>query len=96
MNDWKITFGLPKPEKDPASIDEMRQAIDRARWDSSLIKNALDTAQFNGMSGEDKYAMLAYWALRELETQYQSNLRWLMLQPSPGIIRQPDEVSAHR
>lgn len=86
MNDWKISLGLPKPEKDPASIDEMRQAIDRARMDSPIIRNALDTAQWKGMSGEDKYVLLAYWALRELETHYRMNMDWLMTQPSPSLV----------
>jgi hypothetical protein len=86
MNEFRMSLGIPKPEKEPASIDEMRQVIDRASRDSSLIHNALTAAQYKGMSGEDKYVLLAYSALRELERHYQMNMDWLMLQPSPSII----------
>jgi hypothetical protein len=86
MNEFRMSLGIPKPEKEPASIDEMRQVIDRAGRDSSLIHNALTAAQYKGMSGEDKYVLLAYSALRELERHYQANVDWLMTHPQPGII----------
>ena len=90
MDTWmgRMQLGIQKPEKEPASMDEMRQAIDRASRDSSLIRNALEAAQWKGMSGEDKYVLLAYSALRELERHYQANMDWLMTQPSPAVVIQ--------
>jgi hypothetical protein len=82
----EIRLGIATPRDEPKSVDEMRQAIDRARQDSSLIHNAMDAARFKGMSGEDTYAMLAYYALRELERHYKANMQWLNLHPAPPIV----------
>lgn len=85
MNEFRMSMGIRTPEKEPANMDEMRQAIDRASRDSPLIRNALEAAQRKGMSGEDKYVLLAYSALRELERHYQANMDWLMTQPAPSV-----------
>lgn len=56
----------------------MRQLIERAGRHSPLIHAVLDAARWKGMSGEDKYVLLAYSALLELERHYQANLGQLM------------------
>jgi hypothetical protein len=81
----EMQFGIATPKDEPRSVDEMRQAIDRARRDSSLIRNTMDTARFQGMSGEDTYVMLAYYALRQLEQHYKINMQWLNLQPASPL-----------
>jgi hypothetical protein len=80
---YKMQFGIKKPQDEPKSVDEMRRAINEAGRDSSLIRQVLATAQYQGMSGEDKYAMLAYYALLQLEEHYQANMEWLNLHPAP-------------
>jgi hypothetical protein len=82
----KITLGLEKPEKEPTDVREMRKAIEKACRDSSLIRQAFDTAYYMGLSGEDKYTLLAYHALRQLETHFQMSMKTLMLSPSPHSI----------
>jgi hypothetical protein len=82
----RITVGLTKPEKEPTDIREMRKAIEEASRDSSLIRQAFDTAYYMGLSGEDKYTLLAYHALRQLETHFQVNMKSLMLSPSPQVV----------
>lgn len=76
-----ITMGIAKPGKEPMTIDEMRQEIFRASMDSGLIYNALRSAEHSGMSGEDKYVLIAYHALRSLETLYRQNLFMLNCMP---------------
>lgn len=64
----KVLTGLPKPDKDELSItlNEMRAEIYKHSRDCPTINRALMTAEHNGFSGEDKYALLAYYALRQL------------------------------
>lgn len=89
--DWgSPTVGIEKPEKDPATVDEMRQAIERARRDSGLISNVIGIAHYKGMSGEDKYAMLAYHALRQLEATHKQLLQMLYTTPSKPLIIDPN------
>jgi len=78
-----ITLGIPTPEKEPTSANEMRQAILEASHDSALINNCLSHAAYSGMSGEDKYAGLAYYALRELERLWKLQQRWDACQIKP-------------
>lgn len=82
----KIRMGIAKPENEPASVDEMRQAIDRAGRDSSVIRSAMDAARYRGMSGEDTYVMVAYYALRQLEQQWQMNMEWVNCTPNPSAL----------
>jgi len=83
-------LGLRKSEKEVTDLNEMRQEIQRAARDSVLIRNAFMRAEHTGMSGEDKYVLLAYYALKELQVHYQRNMDWLMLTPSPFVIKSPD------
>ena len=89
MNAWgQMTMGIPRPKneaetKAQATLDGMRQAIWHGQRDSALIKNALLAAEYAGMSGEDKYTLLAYHALVALEELYGEHLKWISLSPRP-------------
>jgi enoyl-CoA hydratase/carnithine racemase len=88
MSKFTMVIGIPKPENafDPQTSDGMRRAILRARLDSSLIANVLSGAEYNGLSGEDTYVMLAYHALRMLEDQWQRQLDAMLKSPAPPVI----------
>jgi hypothetical protein len=77
-NDWKmeITLGIPDPDEEPKSVNEMRVAILEASHDSSLIARSMHPARYLGLSGEDTYVSLAYYALRELERLWKMQQRW--------------------
>lgn len=93
MNDWlsKFTIGIPSPKQEPKTPTEMRLAIQQASRDSSLIRRCLDHGRYYGLSGEDTYVALAYYALRELERLYQANTNMLMTQYFPSRIVPPEE-----
>lgn len=74
--------GLPKPDKEPETIDEMRQAILRAYRDDNTIHAVFQTADHRGMSGEDRYAMLAYYALRRVHDPDSMVLRFAAVTPA--------------
>lgn len=90
-HDWSVNiqFGIPPQEKEPKDINEMRLAIDRAGLECALINRSLCHARYMGLSGEDKYTLLAYYALLELHHLHKVNMEWLMLQPLPSILVDP-------
>lgn len=82
----EISLGIATPKAEPESLDEMRQAIDRAGQGSYVIRSTMDAARYRGLSGEDTYVTLAYYALRELERHYRLNMKWLNTHPMPAHI----------
>lgn len=77
--------GLPPPRQEPADYNEMRQAILRAYRDDHTIHAAFQHADYRGLSGEDKYTMLAYYALRRVYDLHKLNLRFMDYMPSPSL-----------
>ena len=77
MSHWtnRISMGLVKPEQEPQDYAAMRELIERGQRDSSMIRNCLQAARYDGASGEDAYTMLAYHALRALEDVYERQLQ---------------------
>lgn len=82
---FKYERGLPRPAEEPASCDEMRQAILKAYRDDSLIHAAMQTADYRGMSGEDRYTVLAYHALRELNELHRRTMSFVNVLPAASI-----------
>lgn len=86
-----IKMGLP-PHDDitkPPTFDEMRAAIEKGRRDSALIAQCLRQAEHMGLSGEDKYVMLAYQALIQLGSTHQQLMRVVSLTPGPITFEMP-------
>jgi hypothetical protein len=82
-----MRMGLAKPEKSLYSdYNAMREAIERGARDSGLIHNCLMHARHAGLSGEDKYVLLAYHALLSLEEFYSRALQQARLSPGPFIL----------
>lgn len=80
--DWpEVKMGIPPQKEVPKDVREMRQIIDRAGRDCSIINLAESSARYQGLSGEDKYVVLAYYALLELNRQWAQNIRWLSTSP---------------
>lgn len=93
-NDWySIQTGIEKPAEEPKSIDEMRKAILEASRHVTIVRSAMYSADAQGLSGEDRYAMLAYYALRQLEGAHQRLMAYVSITPMPPfIIRGDDQV----
>lgn len=94
MSDWgRIRIGIePEDRPDRAIVTpaEMRQAIDKAKYESALVGNCMRTADYAGFSAEDRYTLLAYNALVALETYYKRCLEMTMLYPQPPLMRPAD------
>ena len=85
MNEWHVKIGIELPEgQHPGDIRDMnllRQEIYKAMCDSPLVRNVMYAADREGMSGEDRYTLLAYEALVALETNWKQVMRARMLDP---------------
>lgn len=74
----RITLGIPPQKQEPKDVREMRQIIDRIGMDCPIINSTECTARHLGLSGEDKYTLLAYSALLELHRIYNSNMEYML------------------
>ncbi len=81
-----IVLGIEEPERSPTNPTEARQAILQASRDSVLIRRCLNHATAMGLSGEDTYVWIAYWALRELQHQHELLRRTFALLPQGSIL----------
>jgi hypothetical protein len=90
MSHWdRLRVGIEPKEPKPGEIldcNAMRRAIDEAKYESALVGNAMRTADFNGLSAEDRYTILAYHALVSLEIYYKQALEISMRYPNPPIL----------
>lgn len=78
-----IKLGIEPLKGDtPPSLNDMRKAIDMGGRDSHLIRATLDSARYNGFSGEDTYVFLAYQALIHLQKTHEHLMRMVSLTPS--------------
>jgi hypothetical protein len=89
--DVGFQYGLRKPEtaeeiQQQNTIRGMRIAILEAQRDSPLIRQALITAECAGLSGEDTFTLLAYYALLSLEDHAQRHSNLLRLMPIPPLV----------
>lgn len=74
--------------RDAETPAEMRAEIYRLQHHNYFVRAATDAANFAGMSGEDRYTMLAYNALRRLEC-VEADLREFILRmpPKPVVLK---------
>ena len=59
-------FGIKQePVQEAQTVEEMRAEINRLRRYEPLVRSVMDTADYNGMSSEDRFTILAYQALKQ-------------------------------
>lgn len=51
--------------EDAATPEAMRAVIYKLKFDIPLVRSVMDMADYNGLSAEDRYTMLAYHAVKE-------------------------------
>lgn len=51
--------------REAGSFDEMRAEIFRLQRIDPMVRNVMDMASYRGLSAEDRYVALAYYALRD-------------------------------
>lgn len=57
---------LPK-YNEVLSPNDMRVAIFKMAYEDPLVRSCMDAANYGGLSAEDRYTMIAYYALKSRE-----------------------------
>lgn len=76
------------------TAEAMRGEIFRLKHYDPLVRNVMCMADYRGMSAEDRYTILAYEALRQLNHIKQLTLNDAMLNPAPPILRARDGATS--
>lgn len=65
---------------------EMRAEIFRWSYEDPIVRNCFAVADRDGLSGEDRFTLLAYHALRVKKEAYDMLLERAKVQPMPHMI----------
>lgn len=85
MNTWKQLDPF-RPLDEATNPTDMRAAIERARMHSPIVRQALDSCRMHGMSAEDTYTVLSYYALQALAGAQSRLLNFEVNAPLPMYI----------
>lgn len=73
--------------KDAETPEEMRAEIFRLQHYDPLVRNVANMANYSGMSAEDRYTVLAYNALKQLNYIKSLTLDYKMTHVAPMFCR---------
>jgi len=76
--------------KEVTTPAEMRAEIFRLMQHDPMVCNVMRMADYNGLSGEDRYLILAYHALHELARMKQMVLDNALTRPMPPMFVPPN------
>ena len=79
--------------KDARSLEEMRAEIFRIQQYDSMVRHVMDMANYRGMSAEDRFTVLAYYALRERALLQNTIIDAAMVRPATPIVFPPNEAT---
>jgi len=65
------------------SPEEMRAEISRLRREGVLVRSVMDMADYRGLSAEDRFTVLAYYALKDLAVAQKTILEHVLITPNP-------------
>lgn len=74
--------------REATTPNEMRAEIDRLSRHDAMVHKVMRMSNYNGLSGEDRYATLAYYALSE-----RAQLKKLVLHYASMVLRPADIAS---
>lgn len=82
MNDFE-------PVRDATTPNEMRAEIMRLSWNNRnpLVRQVMDAADYNGLSAEDRYTLLAYHALKEMTRLQRLVHEHVLITPFPFSVK---------
>ncbi len=69
---------------------EMRAAIEHGGYDSPIIRNVMMMARRDGLTAEDAYSALAYYALQTMIDYQNASLEMLKTATRPMILQVAD------
>lgn len=72
--------------RDVGTPSEMRAEIFRLRRENPLVRSVMDMADYNGLSAEDRYTVIAYHALKDSARLQQLLLQQLNITPHQFLV----------
>jgi hypothetical protein len=72
--------------REATTPSEMRIEISRLRRSDSLVRGVMDSADYTGMSAEDRFTMLSYHALCALAKHKKVLHDYVLMTPSPPLV----------
>jgi len=75
------------------SPEEMRAAIFKLTRDDHMTREIMDVADYSGMSAEDRYTTLTYYALEVKISQQKMLVEQLNNNPSTPIVMKESDIS---
>ncbi len=66
--------------------EEMRAELFRLSHYDALVRRVMDTADYNGLNAEDRYTLLAYYAIAERNLCQKMILDVKMVNPAPSFV----------
>lgn len=76
--------------KNANSLEEMRAEIFRLSRNDAMVRQVMDMANHRGLSAEDRFTALAYYALRERSLLQKVILDDAMIRPAPPMVLPPN------
>lgn len=89
-NDWIAKVG------EAHTADEMRAELFRLSRDDHLVRSVFNHADYRGLSGEEKYLLLAYNAMRDRNNFMRQLYDWTMSHPAPSPFIELREIQERR
>lgn len=83
---FRLGIDPPASSIPAPTFDDMRKRIIAGSRDSALINSCYRAAEALGLSGEDRYVMLAFYALIELERRHQDSLQLYTARPIAHLV----------
>jgi hypothetical protein len=71
--------------KDAHTPEEMRAEIYRMGQYDPMVRSVLDTADYNGMSAEDKYTVMSYMAVKQLNELKKLQMEFMLDRPATPV-----------
>ena len=71
---------------DVDTVEKMREELFKASYYDPLIRQVFDMANYKGLSGEDRYTLLAYHAMKKLNVFIKATLDDMKYRTTPQSI----------
>jgi hypothetical protein len=75
-----------EPVREAFTPSEMRTELVRLRRNSPIVQKVMDSADYTGLSSEDRYTMLAYYAMKALVQAQQQVYDYVVTTPSGAFL----------
>lgn len=73
--------------REATTFEDMRAEIARLRREDIIVRQVMDIADYRGMSSEDRYTALAYYALQANARAQKLLMEYVVMAPTPAELQ---------